>query len=414
MLENNETEQGRRVNAVGEVARLVNTGLDLISLLNITVDLAVNLLDVPVAYIRCRSYESDQEDLFISRGLSQEHSDHITKDIVISTFPSLSQLSEFPLTVKGDHIGTFALGIDASNMSSQDAEVIKSFCNLLGIALENDRLFSMMRLAFSGTVQTLMRVVELRDPYNTGHMERVGNYAAALARQLGMPQRKIEELRLAGYLHDVGKIGVPQEVLNKRLKLSEKDLVEIKKHPVIGAEIIHSIPELRSLAAAVRYHHERLDGSGYPEGIPGDVIPYEAKLLAVVDVYEALLSQRAYHEPVSPREALEVLRVEARGRLDPKIVDAFCDVVRNDPFLLAEINPARLSHLPLKSPNYLLTRRETEILKLITEGLSNKEIAVALYISEKTVKVHISNILRKLNVTDRTKAAVMALQSGLV
>ncbi|KKM10659.1 hypothetical protein SY88_13535 [Clostridiales bacterium PH28_bin88] len=410
-------EHARRMTAVYEVARIVNSSLDLKTVLNLVVDLAVTLFDVPEVYLYLHSDENQGNNLCIRRGLNHEEISLMDQGECLAQTDKAVSMSEFPLTVKGKTIGLLRIGLNTSQLDEEDEEVIRSFCNLIGIAIENSRLYMRMQNAYHSTVLALMRVVEVQDPYTGGHSERVGNYAAAVARRLGMDEKTVEELKLSGYLHDVGKIGVPWEVLNKAGNLSPPEMELIRKHPVIGAEIIDAIPELRPLVPAVKYHHERLDGSGYPEGLRGDRIPFEAQVVAVVDVYEALLSRRAHRDAISPREAIRLLREEAGYHLNPKVVDAFCDVVRDDLFLSAEgglktvvTDPPKIAEESKK----LLTDRESEVLGLIAEGLSNREIADSLYISEKTVKTHITNILRKLNVSDRTKAAVFALQSGLV
>ncbi|WP_036221925.1 HD-GYP domain-containing protein [Mesoaciditoga lauensis] len=175
----------------------------------------------------------------------------------------------------------------------------------------------------------LLKALEEKDPYTAGHGERVSKYATLVAERLGIDGKLLEDLRMAAWLHDIGKIGIRDKVLNKPGKLSLDEFEEIKSHPVKGAEILSEVPSFRKMVPWVKYHHEHWDGSGYPEGLKGKQIPLEARIIGVVDVYDALTTQRAYRKAFSPEMALQIMKNESGKSFDPVVLAAFLDVIDN-------------------------------------------------------------------------------------
>ncbi len=173
----------------------------------------------------------------------------------------------------------------------------------------------------------LLKALEEKDPYTAGHGERVSKYATLVAERLGIDGKLLEDLRMAAWLHDIGKIGIRDKVLNKPGKLSLDEFEEIKSHPVKGAEILSEVPSFRKMVPWVKYHHEHWDGSGYPEGLKGKQIPLEARIIGVVDVYDALTTQRAYRKAFSPEMALQIMKNESGKSFDPVVLAAFLDVI---------------------------------------------------------------------------------------
>ena len=176
-------------------------------------------------------------------------------------------------------------------------------------------------------IQSLALTVEARDPYTDGHCQRLAAYATALGTKLHLPSEQIEALHQGGYLHDVGKIGIPDAVLQKQSKLTSAEFEAMKQHTVIGERLCG---ELRSLAAVrpiVRHHHERWDGSGYPDGLRGDEIPLLAQIVGIVDVYDAITTTRPYRAALPPAHAFEELaRESAAGVRSPYLVEAFLSI----------------------------------------------------------------------------------------
>jgi putative nucleotidyltransferase with HDIG domain len=180
---------------------------------------------------------------------------------------------------------------------------------------------------------SLVAMTEAKDPYLRGHAQRVCGLAVAIASHLGIRDRSLETVRVAALLHDIGKMDLPEHVLRKPGALTDEEFAVMQAHSERGAEIVSSTPSLRGAAAGVRSHHERLDGSGYPDGLEGDEIPIEARIVAVADVWDALTSRRVYRDALSPEDARQILKREAGSRLDHSCVRAlFAILDREDGF----------------------------------------------------------------------------------
>jgi putative nucleotidyltransferase with HDIG domain len=171
-------------------------------------------------------------------------------------------------------------------------------------------------------INALLMVIDAKDHYTMAHSLQVMDYAHLIARELNLSQQEQEAVRVAGFLHDLGKIAVPDSILSKPGKLTDEEFVRIKSHPDEGIKIISQVSVLKKCAVLVHAHHERLDGSGYPTGRSGEDIPLGARILAVADVYSALTSDRPYRTAFGSVEAGGVLDT-MKGQLDPKIVEVF-------------------------------------------------------------------------------------------
>jgi putative two-component system response regulator len=183
------------------------------------------------------------------------------------------------------------------------------------------------------------RAVEARDEGTGEHCDRLSHLAVWLGERLGLKDEDLKSLRRAGYLHDIGKIGIPDRILHKPGPLDPQEWVVMRSHVEIGVRICAPLRTLRPVLPIIRHHHERWDGSGYPDGLAGEAIPFLARVFQVVDVYDALTSDRPYRKALPPEEALAVLQQEtARGRWDPAVVEAFARGVR-------EVGPEVLARL---------------------------------------------------------------------
>ena len=173
-------------------------------------------------------------------------------------------------------------------------------------------------------IMSLALVIEARDEYTDGHCQRLAAYATALGRALALSDEEIAALFRGGYLHDVGKVGIPDELLLKAGHLSDSEYRRIKDHPVIGDRLCGELRSLRQVRPIVRHHHERLDGSGYPDGLKGDEIPLLAQIMGIVDVYDAITTTRPYKAAATPEQAYsELLQEVKRGWRRKDLVDAF-------------------------------------------------------------------------------------------
>ncbi len=181
------------------------------------------------------------------------------------------------------------------------------------------------------TVLSLAKAVEAKDKYTNGHSERVAHYARLIAEKAGMSETEQDDIYIIGLLHDIGKIGIPDTVLNKTSKLTDEEFAVIKTHTTIGAEILKNITEMPGIEQGARWHHERYDGNGYPDGIKGDEIPEFARIICVADAYDAMTSTRSYRD-ILPQEKVRAEFVRCSGtQFDPKFADIMIELIDNDP-----------------------------------------------------------------------------------
>jgi putative nucleotidyltransferase with HDIG domain len=185
------------------------------------------------------------------------------------------------------------------------------------------------RLAGMERVIAIAESLDLRDAGTARHCETVARYAEAIARELGLPGDVVESLRLAGLLHDVGKVGVPRSILGKRGPLSEDEWTAMRDHPRLGADILEDAG-LEDIREWILAHHERPDSAGYPRGLSDEEIPLEAKILAVADAYEAMTVDRCYRQAIGRERAIAELRANAGTQFDREVVEAFVAVLRRD------------------------------------------------------------------------------------
>ena len=191
------------------------------------------------------------------------------------------------------------------------------------LARRSFELYTKMRKMYLDTIKTLAATIDAKDPYTHGHSDRVSKMAVQLARKLGYMDSEVEYLEYAAIFHDIGKIGIEDRILGKKDKLNDEEYEKIKQHPIIGAGIIESIEFLKKCSKTVLYHHERYDGKGYPEGLKGEEIPRLSRVLAIVDSYDAMNSDRPYRKKLKRSEILIELKKGSGTQFDPKIVPEF-------------------------------------------------------------------------------------------
>ncbi|MCH8203902.1 MAG: response regulator [Candidatus Hydrogenedentes bacterium] len=211
-----------------------------------------------------------------------------------------------------------------------DLKALSIVAKHASVALENVHLLKDLEKAHLDTLTSMALVLEAKDPYTHGHSERVRNYSVAAGIKLGMSTKDIETLRLGAMLHDVGKIGVSDAILNKVEPLTDEEWEAIKLHPVVGYDVLEPVGFLTpEHLALVRSHHERLDGSGYPDGLRGGAIDDRVRVLAVADTYDAMSGDRAYRKGLSVERILEELRFCAREKLDPDVAALFIHMIES-------------------------------------------------------------------------------------
>ena len=203
-----------------------------------------------------------------------------------------------------------------------------ALASLIGQALERQPLAASLTRGVFDTVQALAVAIEAKDPYTKGHVQRVTQYAVALGEELDLTPGEIRTLQFWATLHDIGKIGIRAEVLNKPGALSEPERAHMRSHPIVGEQIIAEVDFLQEVRPCIRHHQERYDGSGYPDGLQGEAIPLLARIIAVADVFDALTTDRPYRPALPAERALALLQEEAGQAYDPKVVEALCRMLR--------------------------------------------------------------------------------------
>lgn len=179
-------------------------------------------------------------------------------------------------------------------------------------------------------IMTIANSIEAKDANTKGHIQRVTSYAVKMAQDFKLSIEEMESLKKASMLHDIGKIGIPDEILNKPGKLSKEEFEVMKNHAIFGSNILKPLNSFKQIIDLVRHHHERLDGSGYPDGLKGDEISLSTRILTVIDIYDALVTERPYKKAFTPEEALAILDEEvAKGYLDKKVLDKFKNILKN-------------------------------------------------------------------------------------
>ncbi len=251
-------------------------------------------------------------------------------------------------------------------------------------------------------LEAIADFIDLKSPDTAGHSRGVANLAAEAVRQAGMGDGDVKEIRRAGLLHDLGRIGVPNTIWDKPGSLSASEFERVRLHPYLTERMLASSRGLSRLGAVAAQHHERLDGSGYPQGVSASALGPPARMLAAADVYHAMTELRPHRPALTADRAAGELRAEVRaGRLDGGAVHA---VLR-----AAGHRVSGRRELPAG-----LTAREVEVLALVARGHSNKEIAERLYVTPKTVAHHVQHIYTKIEVSSRAAAALFATQHGLL
>ena len=232
-----------------------------------------------------------------------------------------------PVKVKEKVIGVLE-AINKQKEEDFDQEDLSLFISLadqVAIALDNARLYQELEEMFFQTAESLADAIEKRDPYTGGHTQRVTLYSSAIAKYLQLNPMERKWLKIASVLHDIGKIGIEDQILRKPNRLSSEEFNIIKRHSDMGAEIIEHIRQLREIVPGVKYHHEMMNGKGYPDGLKGESIPLLAKIVAVADTYDAMTTNRPYRKALEKEAAIEELKKCSGTQFDSQVVEAFIE-----------------------------------------------------------------------------------------
>jgi HD-GYP domain-containing protein (c-di-GMP phosphodiesterase class II) len=229
-----------------------------------------------------------------------------------------------PLVVAGEVRGVLAVvgAASAPSLGNAQLEMLGELAQLAAASLEERDLRARAEAIIEAGVDVLARAVDIRDDYTGRHSAEVGNLARRVGQRIGMPSGQLAVLEWAARLHDVGKLGVPDAILQKPGPLDEREWEVMRRHPEWGAEMVARVPGLEELARLVGAHHERWDGSGYPNGLTGEAIPLASRVISVCDAFEAMVSRRPYRAPLSIESALRELLAAAGSQFDPQVVAA--------------------------------------------------------------------------------------------
>jgi putative nucleotidyltransferase with HDIG domain len=235
-----------------------------------------------------------------------------------------------PIRVKGETKGLVFTGpkLNAEEYTAYDMDVMMFIANSAGIGMENARLLKQLQLTYVSTLNSLISVIEAKDPYTKGHTERVASYSVAIANRLRLSEEKRRRITYGALLHDIGKLGVMENVLHKKGKLDASEWELLKSHPEVGAQIVEKMEFLTETAEIVKHHHESWNGKGYPDGLQGEDIPLGARIVCVADSYDAMTTNRSYRMALSSEQAIERLEAGAGTQFDPQIVKFFVRHIR--------------------------------------------------------------------------------------
>jgi GAF domain-containing protein len=229
-----------------------------------------------------------------------------------------------PVEIKGAVIGVLqAINSLGGTFDDDDVKLFQLFSNQVAIALDNARLYEEIKETFYATSEALAEAIEKRDPYTGGHTKRVLWYSLAIAVHLGLDKDMIEMVKLSAVLHDVGKIGIEDRILRKQTPLDDSEFASMKQHPMLGADILKHVPQLKDVLPGMLYHHERIDGLGYPKRLKDGEIPIIAKIISVADTYDAMTTTRPYRKGLPTGVAIDEIKKWSGRQFDESVVEAF-------------------------------------------------------------------------------------------
>ena len=233
-----------------------------------------------------------------------------------------------PLVVKGEIDGILTVGSKrAAAFTPEDLSTLEKIASQIGVALENARLVSDLEELFLGTVKSLASAIDAKSRWTAGHSERVTRYAINIGKEMGFSKKELQDLEIGGLLHDIGKLGTYEAILDKAGKLTDEEINMIKQHPLKGAEILSPIKQLKNCISAAKYHHEYYNGKGYPEGLKGEEIPLTARIICIADSVDAMGADRPYRKGKPMDEIVAELKRWSGTQFDKKVVEAFLRVI---------------------------------------------------------------------------------------
>ncbi len=230
-----------------------------------------------------------------------------------------------PIKIGSKTIGVIQLinKISGGFFNKSDEELMDGMCSQIAIALENAKLYKAMHDIFIDSMASLASAIDAKDPYTNGHSLRVTEYSLEIGREMKLSDEQLEKLEYMALLHDIGKIGISDSILNKQESLTDEEFLIMKTHTQIGEKILSSMKSLSHIIPGVKYHHERFDGSGYPSNCIGSDIPLEARIISIADTYDAMTTTRPYRKGLDHNTAIDEISKYSGTQFDPEIVEYF-------------------------------------------------------------------------------------------
>jgi putative nucleotidyltransferase with HDIG domain len=348
------TDSNDTLTAVMKLAALINSTLDATEIRQRTIEAATTLMDAETGSLLL--IDAERNELFFEVALGEQgerlREVRITLDEGIAGWvarsgqavivPDVRRDARFyreadeksryvtrniiaaPLKVRGKVLGVLeAMNKRHGQFSENDLTLFVSLANLVASAVDNANLYQELKTTFYGTALALAEALEKRDPYTGGHTKRVWNYSRTVGHTLNLSREEMDLLMLSAILHDIGKIGVQDDILRKQAPLTREEHILMEEHTQIGADILRHVVSLEKVVPGVLNHHEKFDGSGYPQQLRGEQIPLIARIIAVVDTFDAMTTDRPYRKALSRETALAELHRCRGTQFDPTVVEAF-------------------------------------------------------------------------------------------
>jgi putative nucleotidyltransferase with HDIG domain len=348
-------EEIRRLEALTAASSAVNSTLELKPLLKLVMGLAERSLRAEASSILLKDKASGDLLFDVATGEAAERvrtirvprgqgiAGHVAETGESLLVPDTSQDTRFfkdadkssgfvtrniiavPLVARGEIIGVVEVlnRMGGGTFTQKDLSLLQALAHQSAVAIQNAQLFQDVQESFLATVKALAQAVDAKDSYTAGHSSRVTLYATVIAEELGLDEEQIRRVRLAGLLHDVGKIGIRDSVLGKPGQLTDEEFAIMKSHPSVGGNILKPVAQLADIIPGVVSHHERYDGKGYPQGLRGEDIPLLGRIIGVADAFDAMTSDRVYRPRLSDEVALGELKKHSGTQFDSRVVKAF-------------------------------------------------------------------------------------------
>ena len=341
------------LHAIFEIDKAITSAIDLETVLQQIVQMSIGLLDAKISSIMLVDEESQELVIAAAHGLSDSYIDKgpikvgesIAGRVISENKPiavddirddprhayadharseGLCSLLSVPLNLKDRVIGVLNIYTDEPHsFNPHEVNLFTSLASQAAIAIENARLFESLEEIYIEVITAMASAIDARDAYTHGHSQRVTEYTVAIAEEMNLSGAEVDIIRNASILHDVGKIGIKEDILKKPGRLTEEERREMEYHPFIGTKILQSVKLLEPVMPMVYHHHERFDGTGYPDGLRGEEIPLGARIISVADAFESMTSDRPYRKALPIEEAMAELRYGSGRQFDPRIVEVF-------------------------------------------------------------------------------------------